>query len=86
MAYKRIRFTGFLALMLSAVCILGMAALTLGLFANPAPDAANTMLLAGFLAFSMLGTVATDAATILESQADQIAELRRQLGSQGSAA
>lgn len=39
-----------------------------------------------FLAFSMVGTVATNAATILESQADEIAELRRQVAEQRSAA
>jgi hypothetical protein len=63
---------------------MGLVALTFGPWAQPPSDITKTILWVGFLAFSMLGTIASNAATALESQADEIAELRRRLGQQGS--
>ena len=85
MAYKSIRFVGFVALISGLAAVLGAAALTFGPSAQPPSDTPRAMLLACFLVFSMLGSVATNAASILESQADEIAELRRQVAEQKSA-
>lgn len=82
MAYKSIRFTGVVALMAGLASVLGAAVLTFGPWAQPSPDITREMLLVSFLAFSMVGSVATNAATILESQADEIADLRRKVAEQ----
>ena len=85
MACKSIRFVGFFALIFGLAAVLGAAALTFGPWAQPSADTPRAMLMACFLIFSMVGTVATNVATILESQADEIAELRRQVAEQRSA-
>jgi hypothetical protein len=85
MAYKSIRFVGFFALIVGCASVLGAAALTFGPWAQPSQETTRAMLTFCFLAFSMVGTLATNAATIFESQADEIAELRRQVADQRTA-
>jgi hypothetical protein len=58
----------------------GATALTFGPWAQPAPTIERGLLMAGFLIFSMIGTVATNVVGVLESQADEIAALRQRLG------
>lgn len=50
---------------------------TFGVVGSTEPNGIDWMV--GWLGFSMLGTVATAAVKLLEAQADQIAQLQRQL-------
>ena len=79
MGYKTIRMAGFMSGILGAVFVLLGVAQTIGPWARPSGDSLSAMLGIGWLGFSTLSTVATSVVKILESQADQIAELQRQL-------
>jgi hypothetical protein len=82
MEYKSIDFVGFFSLIMSALSVLGLVALTFGPWAQPSVQTARTMLILSSLAFSMIGTIARNVTALLEAQADQIATLQRQLADQ----
>jgi len=77
MGYKVIRFAGFSSTLLGIMFVVIGGLQTLGVLSSTEPTGIDWMV--GWVGFSMLGTVATAAVKLLESQADQIAELQRQL-------
>jgi hypothetical protein len=85
MEYKSIDLVSFSSLVMSALSVLGLAALTIGPWAQPAPTARLIFTFA-WLAFWMINTIARNVGALLEAQADHIATLQRQLAEQRPAA
>jgi hypothetical protein len=80
MEHKRIDFVGYFSGLLSVVSVLGNIALNVGPWgARPDGRTASMVLSISFLAFGMVSLMATNVGKILVAQADQIADLRRQL-------
>jgi uncharacterized membrane protein (DUF441 family) len=83
MKYRSIRFAGCFSLILSAASLLGVVVLTFGPWGKAADgQIARTILMISLLTFAMLSTIATNVVSILETQGDEIAALRRQLAEQ----
>ena len=81
MNYKSMDFVSFFSLVMGAIAVLGLAAVTLGPW-GPASPTARLVLTFGWLTFWMIGTIARSVGALLAEQADQIAALQRQLGEQ----
>jgi hypothetical protein len=75
--YKVIRFAGFSSSILGIMFVVIGGLQTFGVLSPTESTGFSWMV--GWLGFSMLGTVATASVKLLESQADQIAHLQRQL-------
>ena len=79
MGYKIIRFAGFSSGIISAILVLGAVVQTFGPWARPSGQRVDVIWMFGWIGFSIVSTVATNVVKILETQADQIADLQRQL-------
>ncbi len=87
MDYKSLDFVGLMSGIMQGLSVLGLVALTVGPWAaQPSAGAARMALTLSALAFWMIATIARNAVALLGAQADQVAELRRQLADQRSAA
>jgi hypothetical protein len=87
MEHKSIDFVGYFSLILTAVSVLGVAALTFGPWgAQPSGGTAYAILTISCAAFGMLSMMAINVAKILLTQADEIAALQQQLSEQRSRA
>ena len=86
MEYKSLDFVGLWSLIMSALSVLGIGALTFGPWADPSAQPTRLILTFSWFAFWMIGTIARNVRAALEAQADQIAALQRQLAEQRPAA
>ena len=86
MNYTILDFVGLTSGIMQGLSVLGLVVLAVGSWAQPSADAARTALILSAVAFWMIATTARNAAALLSEQADQIAELRRQLAERRSAA
>ncbi len=86
MEYKSLDFVALWSGLMGALAVLGAAARTVGPWAQPSAQTARMTLTLSWFAFWMIGTVARSVRTVLVTQADEIAALRRQLGEQRPAA
>ena len=84
MEYKSIDFVTLFSGLLGAGSVLGAAALTFGPWAPAASDGPYALLVISGVAFGMLSRLAGNVSSVLTAQADQIADLRRQLKEQTS--
>ena len=78
MSYKALDMVGMFSLIFVGISVLGLAALTVGPWADPSPTG-RTILTLSWMAFWMINTLARSARALLAEQADQIATLQRQL-------
>ena len=83
MGYRTIRFSGWMFSLLGIGLGLIAPLQLFGLLAHDQSLGAISML--GFMFLTTLGTVATATVNILEEQADQISDLKRQLADRASA-
>ena len=80
MEYRSIDFVRFFSLILSGASALGVAALVFGPWRTGLEgQTAYAILSISSLAFCFISVMAGNVATILKTQADQIAALQRQL-------
>ena len=79
MDYKTIRIHSALSIGMSAILVLIKALATFGPWASEGGSALGPAWSPLFLAFLFLGVVARSVASVVESQADQIAALRQQV-------
>ncbi len=85
MEYKSIDFVGVWSLIMSALSVLGILALTFGPWAEPSGQTTRMILTFSWFAFWMIGTIARNVSALLQTQADQIAALQRQLAERAAA-
>jgi len=80
MGYTSIDFVKLFSAFMSALSVIGLAALTIGPWAEPSATTGRTTLILAGSAFWMINLIATNVGALLATQADQIAALQRQLG------
>jgi hypothetical protein len=86
MEFKKMDLVRLFSGLMSALSVLGHAALAFGPWAVPAAPVTRTILTLSGLTFWMIYTIATSAGALLEAQADRIEALQRQLADQQSGA
>ena len=78
--YKALDMVSFFSAILGGISVLGLVAGTWGPWADPNPSPVPRLVFNfGWIMFWMIGMVARSASAQLGQQADEIAELRRQL-------
>jgi hypothetical protein len=85
MEYKGIDFVALWSGILGALSVVGLLALTFGPWAEP-NQVARTILTIGWLTFWMIAVLARNVGALLQTQADQITALQRQLADNRPAA